>query len=513
MRKLAPVLIALALTASAGTSHAEPAPVEVEGGAVQGTTQGKVDAWLGIPYAAPPVGKLRWEAPRPVKSWRRTLQADTYGPSCFQPDIEFVSEDCLTLNVFRPAGADGPLPVMVWIHGGAMVRGGANIYPLQVIAAQGVIGVSINYRLGRLGFFAHPALAREGEVRGNYGYLDQLAALKWVRNNIAAFGGDPANVTIFGESAGGGSVLAHLVSPMSKGFYERAILQSPGTPGGRSSEIPMSTLEEAEKSALDYAKLLGIDGTDEAAARDLRDLSPQTLVAGAGGPEVLGALARKTTVPGMAMAIIDGQFISETPEATFEAGRQNKVPLMLGANSRDLGLGVADTKEALFATFGSEAQAAAAAYDPDGTTALDELKVQVFADMTMMEPTAHLADLAATSGQPTWYYRFSYVPEVQRPTMPGTLHGMEIPYTLGVPQAIIGAANTAETDYDMASKTSGYWVNFGKTGDPNGEGLPEWKQHQAGSTELLDFTNDSIRWTNDPRAATLAIWKKVQDAR
>lgn len=513
MSKFKVALAVLALMAHAGTSHAEPAPMEVEGGSIQGITQGDVEAWLGIPYAAPPVDELRWAVPQPVKPWRRTLKADTYGPSCFQPDVEFVSEDCLTLNVFRPAGVAGPLPVMVWIHGGAMVRGGANIYPLQAIAAQGVVGVSINYRLGRLGFFAHPALAKEGEVRGNYGYLDQLAALQWVRKNIAVFGGDPNNVTIFGESAGGGSVLAHLISPMSQGLYQRAIMQSPGTPGGRGSEIPMAALADAEKEAVDYAKLLGIDATDKAAARQLRDLAPETLIAGAGGPEVLAALARKAHVPGMAMAIIDGTFIVETPETAFAAGHQSKVPIIVGANSRDLGLGVADTKEALFAQLGPEAQAAETAYDPNGSESLGELKVQVFADMTMIEPAANLAELAAASGQPTWLYRFSYVPEAQRPKMPGTLHGLEIPYTLNVPSAIVGAANTTDDDIAMGAAASAYWVNFARTGNPNGGEMPEWPQHAPGATKLLNFTNEGVKVMDDPRAATVGLWKKVQDAR
>src|SRR5262249_32301429 len=158
-----------------------------------------------------------------------------FGPSCMQPGDMPKSEDCLTLNVWRPANATQPLPVMVWIHGGAMVRGGAPIYPLDALAAKGLVMVSLNYRLGPLGFFAHPALAAEApsDVRGNYGFMDQLATLQWVKRNIAAFGGDANQVTIVGESAGGGSVLAHLVSPLSRGLFQRAILQSPGVPGPR----------------------------------------------------------------------------------------------------------------------------------------------------------------------------------------------------------------------------------------------------------------------------------------
>lgn len=512
MRRLIALVAAILLGASV-QAHAEPPLITVEGGAIQGTTRGSVDIWLGIPYAAPPVGTLRWVAPQPVKPWQGTLVTDTFGPSCFQPEVEFVSEDCLTLNVFRPQTMTGPLPVMVWIHGGAYVRGGSRLYPMQALAAQGIVGVSLNYRLGRLGFFAHPALQQGGAVKGNFGYLDQLAALKWVRKNIAAFGGDPANVTIFGESAGGGSVIAHLIAPMSKGLFVRAIAQSPGDPSGRAAVTPMTSLDEAERLATDYAQSLGINGTDATAARELRELSPRILIAGASGPEVLAALASGIKLPGVSASIIDGTFIPDTAEAIFAAGKQNKVPFIIGSNNRDLALGVADSKEALFGQFGPEAAAAQAVYDRDGTETLDELKIQVFADKTIVEPARHLADLAAASGQKTWIYRFSYVPTVQRPTMPGTLHGMEIPYVFNLPAAIIGAANTSDEDIATAQAASAYWVNFAKTGSPNGQGLLEWPQHVAGSDIILNFTNDGVKVMDDPRAASIAVWRRYFERR
>jgi para-nitrobenzyl esterase len=226
---------------------------------------------------------------------------------------------------------------------------------------------------------------------------------------------------------------------------------------------------------------------------------------------VLAALARRSVAPGMAMAIVDGTFLTEPPEAALAAGRGAPVPVIVGGNNRDLGLGVAETKDDLFALFGDHAAAARAAYDPDGAEALDELRLQVFMDMTMLEPARHLADLAAAAGQPVWLYRFSYVPEAQRPTMPGTMHGMEIPYTLGVPAAIVGEAATTEADRAMAAAASGYWVNFAKTGDPNGAGLPSWPRHAPGSAQLLNFTNEGVRVTDDPRRARLDLWSAVQD--
>lgn len=216
-----------------GIAHAADVPVAIEGGSVRGVTADGVVSFKGIPYAAPPVGDLRWRDPQPVKPWEGVLDAKEFGPSCMQVDDLPKSEDCLTLNVWRPAAtSDKPMPVMVWIYGGALVHGNTPQYPGAALASQGVVVVSINYRMGRLGFFAFPALAKEApdEVHGNYGYMDQLAALKWVQHNIAGFGGDRKNVTIFGESAGGGSVMAHLTSPMSRGLFARAILQSPGVP-------------------------------------------------------------------------------------------------------------------------------------------------------------------------------------------------------------------------------------------------------------------------------------------
>jgi para-nitrobenzyl esterase len=259
--KLGALLAAtFAAMALAEPASADPTLVRIESGELRGVEADGVISFKGIPYAAPPVGPLRWRAAQPVTPWPGVLDATAFGPSCMQPDDVRKSEDCLTLNVWRPAAAPAPVPVMVWIYGGALVHGSTPLYPADALARQGVIVVSMNYRMGRLGFFAHPALAAEapGEPHGNYGYLDQLAALQWVKRNIASFGGDPDQVTIFGESAGGGSVLAHLVSPMSTGLFQRAILQSPGTPGARAAVIPSSDLPTAEKIALDWTRSLGI---------------------------------------------------------------------------------------------------------------------------------------------------------------------------------------------------------------------------------------------------------------
>ena len=385
--------VVLALTLACGTAARPEAPdptlLRTDSGEVRGLQAGGV-SFKGIPYAAPPVGPLRWRAPQPVKVWQGVLDATQFGPSCMQVDDVPKSEDCLTLNVWRPAVSAGPLPVMVWIYGGALVHGGTSIYPADALAKQGVVVVSMNYRMGRLGFFAHPALEAEAqdEPHGNYGYMDQRAALEWVQRNIAAFGGDPKEVTIFGESAGGGSVLVHLTSPLSRGLFHRAMLQSPGIPTARAKVLPLTELADAEKMAVDYARAVGIASDGAAALEALRALPAAKLVEGASAREEIAAMSAGTYILGVAGAIKDGQFVVEAPEASLAAGRQAMVPVVVGANDRDLGIGTANSKDELFAIFGSYADEARKLYDPQGYQTLDELKQQVLADKTSSRASA-----------------------------------------------------------------------------------------------------------------------------
>ncbi|MEJ8821038.1 carboxylesterase family protein [Variovorax humicola] len=503
----------MAATPALAQPGTDAALVKTEGGAIRGLVTDRVVSWKAIPYAAPPVGPLRWRNPQPVVGWSGVKDGSKFGPACLQADPVPKSEDCLTLNVWRPtATTDKPLPVMVWIHGGAMVHGGAPIYPADALAAQGIVVVTINFRLGRLGHFAHPALAQEapGEPRGNYGYMDQRAALQWVQRNIAAFGGDAGQVTIFGESAGGGSVLAHMVSPLSRGLFHRAILQSPGTPGARAQVIPSTDLSQAEKMASDWAGTVGAKGGNATVLARLRALPVETLLAGASGPQAVAALSQGRTPPGMAMAIVDGQFLTERPEAALKAGHQAMVPVIIGANDRDLPVGVASSKKQLFELFGSDAEAARKLYDPRGDQSLDELKQQVFADRAMVEPARHFANEMARAGQPVWLYRFAYVSQAQRAKNMGTLHGFEIPFTLDIPGALVGDKVTA-TDKAMGDLASAYWAAFGLTGDPNGDSRPQWPRHDPATDRLLHFTNPGVIVGTDPLKARLDLWQRIQD--
>jgi len=489
----------------------DPLIAMVEGGSVAGVAAGGVISWKGLPYAAPPVGHLRWRLPQPVPPWAGVKEANRLGPACLQTDNVPKSEDCLTLNVWRPARASKPLPVMVWIHGGAMVHGSAAIYPFDAMAAKGVMVVSMNYRLGRLGFFAHPALGAESpdDVRGNYGFMDQLTALKWIQSNIAAFGGDPEQVTLFGESAGGGAVLAHLVSPMSRGLFQRAIVQSAGTPGARARVIPASDLATAEKIATDWSRAVGVTAEGEAALKQLRALPAEKLLEGVSGVATGKALSAGATPPGMAMSIVDGRFLPEPPETALAAGRQTVVPVMVGANDRDLPVGSAGTKYELFGVFGPDGDRARQLYDPLGNQTLDELRQQIFSDRAMVEPARHLANEMARAGQTVWLYRFAYVAESQRGQSMGAQHGYEIPFALNVPAALVGPGKVTATDRATADLVSAYWVSFGLTTDPNGGGRPVWPTHDRMVDRLMHFTNSGVIVGTDPLKARLDLWQRV----
>jgi para-nitrobenzyl esterase len=507
--------LAFAFAAVSFPAAADPTLVRIDSGPIRGVESGGVMSFKGIPYAAPPVGNLRWRVPQPVKQWDGVFEAAAFGPACMQTDDLPKSEDCLTLNVWRPATPPAAsLSVMVWIYGGALAHGNTAQYPADALAAQGVIVVSMNYRMGRLGFFAFPTLAKEApdDPIGNYGYLDQLAALEWVQRNIAAFGGDPKKVTIFGESAGGGSVMAHMISPLSRGLFHGAILQSPGIPTARAKVLPLTTLDVAEQRAIAYARSVGIEGDGAEALAALRALPAEKLVEGASAPEVLAGMASGQPVVGIAGAILDGRFLTDTPEAAFAAGRQAMVAVMVGANSRDLGIGVAKTKDDLFAQFGDQASEARSLYDPKGDERLDELKQQVLADKTLVEPSRHLADETVRAGQPTWWYRFSYVAESLRndPRWKGTLHGFEIPYTFSIPAAIVGREVT-DADRTMGALASAYWVSFAKTGDPNGGARPEWPRHDPSVNRVINFTNEGVVVEPDPLKARLDLWEKMSN--
>ncbi|MGE5199367.1 MAG: carboxylesterase/lipase family protein [Rhodospirillaceae bacterium] len=536
-------LAALAVAIGLGSIAASQTPpvVRVDGGELQGVAADGVEAFKGVPFAAPPVGDLRWRPPQPPAPWTGVRQAAEFGADCMQgrfgppptaapgappaaapaaaapaPPARVPSEDCLFLNVWRPANAapGAKLPVMVWIHGGGFT-GGSGASPNTSgaqFAKQGVILVSSNYRLGRFGFFAFPALSRErpDETKGNYAYMDQIAALKWVQRNIAAFGGDPNNVTIFGFSAGGVSVHSLLASPMARGLFHKAIAESGGSRDSVLTARPMrqdgvdpNYPVSAETIGTTFARSMGIEGTDQAALARLRALSAEEILRGAPAQPGASGIPSYETTP-----ILDGRLITETAETAYKARRQPRVPLLLGSNSADTaGNRIrATTKEQFFARFGQWSDQAKAAYDPDGSADLAAMVARANDDFGQAEPARFAASAFAANGSPVYLYRFSYVQSAMRERMrTGAPHGGEIAYVFGTLSSGRGGAPTPE-DLEVSRMAQSYWVNFARTGDPNGAGLPAWPRHDPKKDLIFEFRPDGTAGAGpDSRKARLDV--------
>jgi para-nitrobenzyl esterase len=516
-----------------GAAQQTPPVVKVDSGQLPGAIDDGVVSYKGIPFAAPPVGELRWRPPQPVAPWTGVRPPTQFAADCMQgrfgpPQAAGAnaspgpSEDCLYINVWRPASAapGAKLPVMVWIYGGGFT-GGSSSSPNtsgSEFAKKGVVLVAANYRVGRFGFFAFPALSRErpDETKGNYAYMDQIAALQWVKRNIAAFGGDPNNVTIFGFSAGGVSVHSLIASPMARGLFHKAIAESGGSRDSVLTARPMSKdgvdpnyPVSAETIGINFARSMGIEGTDQAAMASLRALSADQVLRGA--PPQPGANAQNyETTP-----ILDGKLITETAETAYKAKHEPRIPLMLGSNSADTaGNRIrATSKEQLFARFGKWSTEAKAAYDPDGTTDLATLISRANDDFGQAEPARFAANAFAANGSPVYRYRFSYVQTAMRERMrAGAPHGGEIAFVFGTLTARPGAALSAE-DQEVSRLAQAYWVNFAKTGDPNGAGLPVWPRHEPSKDVIFEFRPDgSAAAGPDSRKARLDVMQLATDS-
>ena len=446
----------------------------------------QVREFLGIPYAAPPVGPLRWQPPQPAAKWHGVRSATDFGARCMQPafykDMVFrdpgQSEDCLTLNIWTPAkDPHAKLPVMVWIYGGGFSTG-ATSEPRQdgehLAANKGVLIVSMNYRLGVFGFFALPALMQESPVHaaGNYGLMDQRAALQWVQHNIARFGGDPKNVTIFGESAGSMSVSAQMASPQSQGLFARAM----GESGGMFLADGFPTAQEqAQQDAAFMRKTFGTE-----------DLAKLRAVSAA---ELLRAAAQ----PGRMRLFwpnVDGAFLPQSASAIYAAGEQAHVPLLAGTN-RDEGTAMvvyAPQKVTLASwqamakqQFGANADAFLQAYAANNDAQAVRAAEDYAGDRFIAYSTwAWLEAQVQTGGQPVYRYRF----DLGSPGDPnhsvesGAFHSDDIEYVFGNLDSRAGAYWRPE-DRQLSEAMQSYWTNFAKTGDPNGPGLPHWPTYNA----------------------------------
>lgn len=486
-------IFAVAVLMTTPALQSEPNPrAEVAQGTLVGRRADGVSSFRAIPYAAPPVGPLRWRAPQPPEPWSGERNAGRVGAICIQPPSNGdpgvgplpMSEDCLTLNVWTPLVGDKvPFPVMVWIHGGGLGTGSgtATLYDGAHLARRGVVVVTINYRLGRLGFFAHPALTAEAggqHLIGNYGLADVIAALQWVRTNIAAFGGEPGKVTVFGQSAGGAIVARLMLAAPARGLFHRAVMQSglgrdPGTPlsGARAGSASL----EARGLAFAVAAGLPVDATVE----QLRALPAGHLL---------------TPAPSFYdgdLSVIDGAevcgLINEDIAPAFAAGREAPVPLIIGTNSREFrGLNPTDISPGRVLDRGmSGRQRAALLAAYGGQSGYD---AGVLSDLVFNEPARHLARLHARNGHPTYLYRFDVVPESSPEPSGGATHASERPYvfdnldTVGRPMG--------ERDEQAASAMADYWTTFAAKGNPNGTGRPAWPDFRSEPDRLLEFTND-----------------------
>jgi len=404
---------------------------------------------------------------------------------------------------------------MVWIYGGGFVNGGSSpaVYDGSAMARRGVVFVSMNYRLGRFGFFAHPALANEDPQAklGNYAFLDQIAALEWVQANIAAFGGDPDNVTIAGESAGGASVNALMTSPLAGGLFHKAIVQSGG--GRARTLISMRPMREAgpdgkpsaEAVGKAFAEQAGVDGEDAAALAALRTLEPDKLVNG------LNLMNQQTDT--FSGPMIDGRIVTAEIEEAFREGRQARIPYLIGTNDLEFGFFPLppDRTEALLMAFGDDREKAIAAFDPEGSGNKGLIGMRLFSDMAMVEPARMLARHTAAAGQPTWVYRFSYVATKDRTTARGALHASEIPFVFGTVRERFESA-TSEEDEATANRASAYWAAFARAGDPNEGDLPNWPAFDPEQDVILEFTTDGPEAKPDPFKKRLDLVERLAAA-
>jgi para-nitrobenzyl esterase len=478
-----------------------PAPVRTESGLVQGVAEQDLAVYRGIPYAAPPVGDRRWRAPEPAPRWEGVRPAEAFGPDPYQGDGKGnFSEDCLYLNIWSPARSPGDrIPVLVWIYGGGFSFGSTStpVHNGEHLARKGVVLVSINYRVGPLGFLAHPELSSESahKASGNYGLLDLIAGLRWVQRNVAAFGGDPGRVTIFGESAGGIAVSMLAASPLAKGLFHGAISQSGGSFGPpRPTTYPgenMKRLAAAEQAGLALAARVGA-----ASIAELRKLPPGGLPAGFGS--------------GAAWPIIDGFVIPDDQHRLYEAGRCNDVPILVGYNS-DEGLSFSRDKspeeyrESTRKRFGPFADRLLEAY-PAGQDRVPRTARDLMRDAAFGWHTWAWARLQARTGRSkVFYYYFDQHParEAGSPQADhGMPHGVDVPYVF---QTLDGKdPKLTAGDRAISETVSSYWTNFAKRGDPNGPGLPAWPRFTERDGQVMHF-RDEARPGPVPSAAALRV--------
>jgi para-nitrobenzyl esterase len=501
-------LLALASLAAFGAIND---PVRLDSGPVSGAA-GKdpaVRVYKGIPFAAPPVGNLRWSPPRPVAHWDGVRSATEFGNMCMQAAGggrgkgkaenagPRVSEDCLYLNVWTAAASPSERrPVMVWIHPGGYNSGSGSGpgYDGEALAKKGVVLVTINYRLGIFGFFSHPELTQESDRRGagNFAFMDQTAALEWVQRNIAQFGGDPKRVTVFGNSAGASSISNLVASPRTKGLFQRAASQSGAWLG--LSVGPMRTLAQAEEAGVKTAEsILGKEGAHSIAELRAKP-ADEVLRAGRGGGPV-----------------IDGWFLPQDPATIFAQGKQNDVPMLLGSNKDEGTFFLQTTTAAAFTErerkrFGDSADGFFKVY-PNGTDAeADSSQFAAFRDELGFVMRNWANAQTKTGKSRVYLYYFTHEPPSAGAGARGSgaTHGSEAQYVFG---NLLGNRPWTDVDREVSATMSSYWVNFATTGDPNGKGLPKWPSYDAKKSDRPMVLGDKAEVGPEPNAGQIAFFQ------
>jgi len=474
-----PLLVLIAAPMGPATNLFAQERVETANGIVEGITVNGVQAFLGIPFAQPPVGDLRWRPPQPADSWDGVRQTTKFGPRAMQNPVfgdmvfrsDGTSEDCLYLNLWTPTTSpDEPLPVLVYLYGGGFVAGDGSEprYDGASMANRGIVSLTVNYRLNVFGFMAHPELTAEDPkgASGNYGLLDQQAALAWVKENITAFGGDPNRVTIAGESAGSISVSAHMVSLLSKGLFAGAI----GESGSLLGTLAPRSLADSEAAGVEFAASLGAESLAE-----LRAMPAE---------EILAATSQSPFRFGLTL---DGYFFNQEPAAVLAAGEQSRVPLLAGWNSLEAGPGmvlrgaeptVENYETAVRSVYADKADGLLEVYGVDHDADVTQAATDLAGDMFIGYGTWKWIDLhARTTDQPVYRYYYTRPRPATRdgntPTASGAAHAAEIEYAMGN-LATNEVYAWSEDDYTVSETMQSYFANFINTGDPNGEGLPVW---------------------------------------
>ncbi len=509
------ILLTLLFAFSAGVfAQTSFESVQTESGLVSGKTNTNGDVYIfkGIPFAPPPVGELRWKAPQPVAKWIGVKQCDQFGPSPMQNkpvpfsmwSQEFlipekpISEDCLYLNVWTASkSAKEKRPVLVWIYGGGFTSGGSAcpIYDGEAMAKKGIVFVSINYRVGIFGFFAHPDLTKESgnNASGNYGLMDQIAALHWVKKNITAFGGDASNVTIEGQSAGSMSVNCLVASPLAKGLFQKAIAES-GASFVASSVRGNNMLRDAEQEGVKIAQSVQANSIEELRKKTAEELLQKAQ--GFRGP------------------IVDGYVLPETIEAIFEKNEENKIALLTGWNE-DEGLlfgpvkNAEDFRKELVKQYGEDGKAFLQFYpaDNDSTAAVSQL--QLSRDMIFGVQNYTWANVESGHGSKVYVYRFTRkVPATGEYVKYGAFHTGEVPYAYNNLKFV--NRPWQPVDYELADTMSSYWVNFAKTGNPNANELPEWKVYDSKNKMIMILGEKSSLQTIPDKEALDFLYSRMK---